>query len=86
LKDAAKLIEAGAVELWVSRKAVRVKGAYFYGHTLYCPTRPMTEEEILNEIKSIMTLDKYPTLSPEEEAKIREAMRKKYLDYWLMTR
>jgi len=80
------LKEKPLVEKYMPSKAVRVKGAYFYGHTLYCPTRPMTEEEILHEIKSIMTLDKYPTLSPEEEAKIREAMRKKYLDYWLMTR
>jgi len=70
-----------------------VLGPMWLGQYTLIPVKMMKEDDYLRELKRILTLEGYPTLTPEEEAeykrKIHEYVMKKereLLTYWLKSR
>ncbi|MEM0111358.1 MAG: LAGLIDADG family homing endonuclease, partial [Candidatus Parvarchaeota archaeon] len=59
-------------------KEPKIGIGYWLGRITLYPLRVKPEEELMRELKRILTLEGYPALTPEEEAELRKQLR----EYW----
>jgi hypothetical protein len=71
-------------------KEPKIGLGYWHNRVICYPLKPLPETALLNELKRILTLEGYPTLSKEEEEALEKQMREYYekkarerLTYWL---
>ncbi|MEM1551590.1 MAG: hypothetical protein QXH03_02835 [Candidatus Bathyarchaeia archaeon] len=59
-------------------KEPKIGIGYWLGRIVLYPLRVKPEEELMSELKRILTLEGYPTLTPEEETELRKQLH----EYW----
>lgn len=70
--------EEVAAELARPKEPKAVVGPLWRGELTLYPIRPKSEEELLEELRRILTLEGYPKMTPEEEEETAKAVHR----YW----